>query len=44
MGLERDYQVKIPSNQIIQRRLYSTTELAFNDYNNIEKFPQLNEP
>ena len=41
MGFERNYQVKIPSYQIIQRRLYST-ESDFKD--NIEKLPQLNEP
>ena len=40
-GFERNYQVKIPSYQIIQRRLYST-ESDFNQ--NIEKLPQLNEP
>jgi hypothetical protein len=41
MGFERNYQVKFPSYQIIQRRLYST-ESGLND--NIEKLPQLNEP
>ncbi len=43
MGFERNYQVKIPSYQINQRRLYST-EPDFN--NNIEKLPAqaLNEP
>jgi len=27
MGFEKNYQVKIPSNQIIQKQLYSKTTL-----------------
>jgi hypothetical protein len=45
-GFERNYQVKIPSNQIIQRRLYSKGCEAFED-NNLtvnNKHTQLNEP
>ena len=41
MGFEKNYQVKIPSNLIIRRRLYST-ESGLNY--NINKLPQLNEP
>jgi len=41
MGFEKNYQVKIPSSQIIQRRLYST-ESSLN--NVMDKLPQLNEP
>jgi hypothetical protein len=37
MGFERNYQVKILSNQIIQRRFYSIEPLVF-------KFSQLTEP
>ena len=40
MGFERNFQVKIPSNLIIQRRLYSKCSL--NLY--VDKLPQLNEP
>lgn len=39
-GFERNYQVKIPSSRIIQRRFYSTEP----DFNNNKKLPQLNEP
>jgi len=38
-GFERNYLVKIPSNLIIQRRLYSN---CLNQ--DINKLPQLNEP
>ena len=41
MGFERNYQVKNPSNLIIQRRLYSTKCSLNHD---IDKLPQLNEP
>jgi hypothetical protein len=41
MGFERNYQVRIPSNQIIQRRLYSTVSKL--NYVT-SKQPQLNEP
>ena len=41
MGFERNYQVKIPSNQIIQRQLYSTVS---NLDNTVSKLPQVNEP
>jgi hypothetical protein len=41
MGFERNYQVKIPSNQIIQRRLYS---IESNLDNNTNKLLQLHEP
>lgn len=41
MGFERNYQVKVPSNQIIQRRFYSI-EPKMN--NTTSKLPQLNEP
>lgn len=39
MGFERNYQVKIPSNQIIKKQYYST-ELG----NAVSKLFQLNEP
>jgi hypothetical protein len=41
MGFERSYQVRILSNQIIQRQLYSTIS---NLDNTISKLPQINEP
>ena len=40
-GFEKNYQVKIPSNLIIQRRLYS---IKSNLNNDINQLPQLNEP
>jgi hypothetical protein len=42
MGFERNYQVKIPSYQIIQRQLYSTESSFFNAF--INKLPQVNQP
>jgi hypothetical protein len=41
MGFERNYQVKVPSNQIIQRRLYS---IGSNLDNTTSKLTLLNEP
>ena len=41
MGFFQNCQVKIPSNLIIQRRLYSTESSLNNDVNQL---PQLNEP
>ena len=37
MGFERNYQVKIPSNQIIQRRLYSIDSNLNNNSNKLIK-------
>jgi len=45
MGFERNYQVKIPFNKIIQRRLYSTGRRSSTNLNYVtSKLPQLNEP
>jgi hypothetical protein len=44
MGFERSYQVKIPSNQIIQRQLYSTVSNLDNTVSKPPLRKLLNEP
>jgi hypothetical protein len=41
LGFEKNYQIKIPSSKIIQKRLFSTES---NLNNVISKLPQFNEP